>query len=276
MDDIPPPEKQATTIPWGVVLWIHHSSATWGRFRSKLALRVITTSRGAKLWKGQHRIFCRELCRRQKISGICFLQVIFLNKNPPWDMTCVICFKSVFLVSHCVFFSFSTTKTHLLIAQCSSLFSFHAGVPSFEIPFAQDSHYISLHAPVGEGLIFRGRDFVHRRPCCLGRKQRSLVTQTQNGKVVLDEYEEDAVAKSNSNWWLLLEGNIIWLMMVARRISWMPSKLPLWWCGALQTVKLDAEDQTNHIVSAHRCDHSHDILCQIFCWRLQVCKSATP
>lgn len=34
MDDIPPPEKQATTIAWGggVFFWIHHSSATFGAF----------------------------------------------------------------------------------------------------------------------------------------------------------------------------------------------------------------------------------------------------
>ena len=164
--------------------------------------------------------------------------MIFLNKNPPWTwhVSYVSMFYECLLGITLCFFSFctTTTKTHLLIAQCSSLFSFHAGVPSFELPFAQDSHYISLHAPVGEGLIFRGRDFVHRRPCCLGRKQRSLVTQTQHGKVVLDEYEQDAVAKSNSNWWLLLEGTIIWLMMVARRISWMPSitSFVMVWCIA--------------------------------------------
>ena len=61
-------------------------------------------------------------------------------------------------------------------------FILHYKNPSFDSTMqlvvffsAQDSHYISLHAPVGEGLIFRGRDFVHRRPCCLGRKQRFLV-----------------------------------------------------------------------------------------------------
>lgn len=103
-----------------------------GRFRSKLALRTITTSRGGQLWKGQRRIFCRELCRRQKTSGICFFffgSVFFRGdfleqKSPLGHDTCHICFMSVFLVSHCVFFSFCTTKTHLLIAQCSSLFSF--------------------------------------------------------------------------------------------------------------------------------------------------------
>ena len=63
-------------------------------------------------------------------------------------------------------------------------FILHYKNPSFDSTMqlvvffsAQDSHYISLHAPVGEGLIFRGRDFVHRRPCCLGRKQRSLVSR---------------------------------------------------------------------------------------------------
>ncbi|CAE7389348.1 O-fut1, partial [Symbiodinium natans] len=37
------------------------------------------------------------------------------------------------------------------------------------------NHTIELFAPIGEGLVFRGREFLHRRPCCLGAGERSLV-----------------------------------------------------------------------------------------------------
>eukprot|EP00439_Symbiodinium_sp_Y106_P017163 s3735_g2.t1 len=40
---------------------------------------------------------------------------------------------------------------------------------------AQVKHTIELFAPTGEGLVFLGRDFLHRRPCCLGTGERSVV-----------------------------------------------------------------------------------------------------
>eukprot|EP00435_Cladocopium_sp_Y103_P056254 s274_g18.t4 len=47
--------------------------------------------------------------------------------------------------------------------------------PPEEAVFDKDWHVVSLHAAIGEALLFRGRDFLHSRPCCLGRGQRSLV-----------------------------------------------------------------------------------------------------
>ncbi|KAL1523344.1 hypothetical protein AB1Y20_018289 [Prymnesium parvum] len=37
------------------------------------------------------------------------------------------------------------------------------------------NHEVNLTAPVGGALLFRGRDFVHERPCCLGGGESSLV-----------------------------------------------------------------------------------------------------
>ena len=97
----------------------------------------------------------------------------------------------------------------------------------------EDSHYISLHAPVGEALIFRGRDFVHRRPCCLGKNQRALVFFAAEWKGCVG-WIIILFLKSNSNWWLVIVfgRNIIRLMMVVIRIPWMTSKtsfVMVWW-----------------------------------------------
>eukprot|EP00931_Biecheleriopsis_adriatica_P004740 TRINITY_DN106370_c0_g1_i1.p1 TRINITY_DN106370_c0_g1~~TRINITY_DN106370_c0_g1_i1.p1 ORF type:complete len:1066 (-),score=241.87 TRINITY_DN106370_c0_g1_i1:173-3370(-) len=40
---------------------------------------------------------------------------------------------------------------------------------------SRDGSNVSLFAPVGEGLVFLGRDFLHSRPCCLEGGESSLV-----------------------------------------------------------------------------------------------------
>ena len=286
MDDIPPPENRQPLFLGGRRFFFFDSpflSNLWGVLGPSWPLELLRPPEEQSFEKDS--TGCSEgsyADGKRPCVGSVFLEVIFLNINPPKNMTYVICFKSVFLVSHCVFFfilhyknsSFDSTMQRVVFFSCRGSIirnSFGAGLALYLTSCSR-----------GWRSDFPWPGLCSSTSLLFGKKTAFLGVQTQHGKVVLDEYEQDAVAKSNSNWWLLLEGNIIWLMMVARRISWMPSKLPLWWCGVLQTVKLDAEDQTkSHRLSLSmwpqpRYIISDNILMCFFVRGYQVCKSATP
>ncbi|CAE8582259.1 unnamed protein product [Polarella glacialis] len=46
-----------------------------------------------------------------------------------------------------------------------------------------------LYAPTGEGLVFRGRDFLHSRPCCLPEGQHSLVLLLHYVEAAFPEFQ---------------------------------------------------------------------------------------